>query len=177
MAKSIEPLVESWAREQISKLGWKNAPEQIEIDKQLTESLNNHLSKQGGTGGGRPDHTLIMDNGAITIPVFIEHKGTKNYTVKTDKQNLVVFRNEKGELDFTKVISKYAVNGAAYYASCAVQDTTYEQILAIGTNGWVDITGETLYEVSAYLITAKNPELPIFCQGPSKNVGFGSLKM
>ena len=171
MAKSIEPLVESWAREQISKLGWKNAPEQIEIDKQLTESLNNHLSKQGGTGGGRPDHTLIMDNGAITIPVFIEHKGTKNYTVKTDKQNLVVFRNEKGELDFTKVISKYAVNGAAYYASCAVQDTTYEQILAIGTNGWVDITGETLYEVSAYLITAKNPELPIFL-GNYKDLSF-----
>ncbi|PCS16235.1 hypothetical protein RU92_GL001096 [Lactococcus cremoris subsp. tructae] len=36
--------------------------------------------------GGRPDHTLIMDNGANTIPVFIEHKGTKSYTVKTDKQ-------------------------------------------------------------------------------------------
>ncbi|MDT2895922.1 HsdM family class I SAM-dependent methyltransferase [Lactococcus lactis] len=171
MAKSIEPLVETWAREQISRLGWKHAPEQIEIDKQLTESLNNHLSKQGGTGGGRPDHTLIMDNGAVTIPVFIEHKGTKSYTVKTDKQNLVVFRNEKGELDFTRVISKYAVNGAAYYASCAVQDTTYEQILAIGTNGWVDTTGETSYEVSAYLVTVKNPELPIFI-GKYKDLSF-----
>lgn len=171
MAKSIEPLVESWARAQISKLGWKNAPEQIEIDKQLTTSLSKHLSKQGGSGGGRPDHTLIMDNGAVTIPVFIEHKGTKKYTVKTDKQNLVVFRDEKGDLDFTKVISKYAVNGAAYYASCAVQDTTYEQILAIGTNGWKDTSGQITYEVSAYLITAKNPELPIFI-GNYKDLSF-----
>ena len=158
MAKSIEPLVETWAREQISSLGWEHAPEQIEVDKQLSKSLSKHLSKQGGTGGGRPDHTILMNNGAITIPVFIEHKGTKNFTEKTDKQNLVVLRDDKGELNFSNVISKYAVNGAAYYASCAVQDTTYEQILAIGTNGWKDSTGEINYEVSTYLVTSKNPE-------------------
>ena len=171
MAKSIEPLVETWAREQISSLGWEHAPEQIEVDKQLSKSLSKHLSKQGGTGGGRPDHTILMNNGAITIPVFIEHKGTKNFTEKTDKQNLVVLRDDKGELNFSNVFSKYAVNGAAYYASCAVQDTTYEQILAIGTNGWKDSTGEINYEVSTYLVTSKNPELPIFI-GHYKDLSF-----
>lgn len=161
MEKSIEPLVETWAREQISKLGWKNAPEQIMIDKQLTESLNKHLSKQGGIGSGRPDHTLLIDNGEITIPVFIEHKGKKNYTVNTDKQNLVILKNEKGQWDFKKSISKYAVNGAAYYASCAIQDSFYDEIIAIGTNGWVDSTGKIIYEVLAYLITKSNSDLPI----------------
>ncbi|MGX7012575.1 hypothetical protein [Lactococcus cremoris] len=39
------------------------------------------------------------------------------------------------------------------------------------TNGWVDTTGETSYEVSAYLVTVKNPELPIFI-GKYKDLSF-----
>lgn len=175
MKNSIEPIVESWAREQITKLGWKNAPEQISIDEQITNSLKKYPSKQGGPGGGRPDHTLIMNNGATTIPVFIEHKGTKNYTVKTDKQNLVILRDAKGNFEYEKVISKYAVNGAAYYASCAVKDTNYDNILAIGTNGWKNTTDEVTYEISVYLVTKKNPELPIFV-GNYKDLSFLNKK-
>ena len=162
MAKSIEPKVTIWSNNQISSLGWsKHASEQMSVDEQIDQSLLNNLSKRGGEGGGRPDYSIIIENGEQAIPVLLEYKGTKNKLIKLDKQNLVVIRGANSEFDFKSAIPQYAVNGAVYYAMNVVKDTDYQEALAIGINGYNDATGETIYEISAYILNKKDPELPI----------------
>ena len=162
MAKSIEPKVTIWSNNQISSLGWsKHASEQMSVDEQIDQSLLNNLSKRGGEGGGRPDYSIIIENGEQAIPVLLEYKGTKNKLIKLDKQNLVVIRGANSEFDFKSAIPQYAVNGAVYYAMNVVKDTDYQEALAIGINGYNNATGETFYEISAYILNKKDPELPI----------------
>ena len=162
MAKSIEPKVTTWSNTQITSLGWsKHASEQMSVDEQIDESLLNNPSKRGGEGGGRPDYSIIIENGEQAIPVLLEYKGTKNKLIKLDKQNLVVLRGANSEFDFKFAIPQYAVNGAVYYAMNVVKDTDYQEALAIGINGYDDATGETIYEISAYILNKKDPELPI----------------
>ena len=162
MAKSIEPKVTTWSNTQITSLGWsKHASEQMSVDEQIDESLLNNPSKRGGEGGGRPDYSIIIENGEQAIPVLLEYKGPKNKLIKLDKQNLVVLRGANSEFDFKFAIPQYAVNGAVYYAMNVVKDTDYQEALAIGINGYDDATGETIYEISAYILNKKDPELPI----------------
>lgn len=162
MAKSIEPQVTVWANNQITNLGWaKHASEQMSVDEQVDQSLLNNLSKSGGHGGGRPDYSVIIENGEVAIPVLFEYKGTKNKHVKLDKQNLVILRNIQSEFDFKSAIPQYAVNGAVYYAMNVVKDTDYQEALAIGINGYSDGSEGTIYEVSVYILNKKDPELPI----------------
>lgn len=162
MVKSIEPQVANWGNRQIEDLNWPAWPEQTLTDKQIVEALAKSPSKQGGEGGGRPDHTIMLTNGAKTIPVFVEYKGTKGKLEKLSKQDLVVLRNDKNEFDYTRVISKYAVNGAAYYARNVVIDTIYKEVLAVGVNGFATNEDDsTTYEVTAYVVNAVTPELPI----------------
>lgn len=158
---SIEPLVADWASEQISQLGWdRRGPEQISVNTQIDNSLKSNPSKQGGAGGGRPDYTIIISNGNQTVPVIIEYKGTKNKLERLSKQDIVIFRDAKGDFDYDKTISKFAVNGAAYYARNIVKDTTFHEVLIVGVNGYKDTGNDIHYEVKVYLTTVENPELP-----------------
>lgn len=159
---SIEPEVRSWADTQIDNLGWPHGPEQTFKNEQLDNALSHNLSKQGGEGGGRPDHTIIITDGDKTIPVFVEYKGSKNKLVKLDKQGLVILRGNTGSFDFKSAIPQYAVNGAAYYAMSAVKDTDFQEVVAIGVNGVKDTSGSIKYEISAYILNKRDPELPIF---------------
>lgn len=156
--QSIEPNVAQWANEQIGKSGWKYDLEQGIIDEQVAKALKNALSKQGGSGGCRVDCQLIITNGAKTIPVMMEYKGTKGDLVAlTD--NLVMIKTDKNEYDFKK-IAKYAVNGAVYYADVVLNHTEYKEVLAIGVNGYDD-NDKRQYEVSAYILNQDNPNMPI----------------
>lgn len=162
MVASIETSVKQWADEQIRQLGWQIiASENETADKIIDESLKNSLSKSGGTGGGRPDYTIIVSDGDKTIPVFIEYKGSKGKLEKLDKQGLVVLRTDYGDLDFKLAIPKYAVNGASYYAMNVVKGTPYLEAIAVGINGNKDTSGTIQYEVSAYVLSKNNSELPI----------------
>lgn len=160
---SIETTVKQWGDEKIRLLGWKNiASENESVDPQIDETLKNNPSKLGGVGGGRPDYTMIIDNGDKMIPVFIEYKGTKGKLEKLDKQELVVLRDVNQEFDYKSAISKYAVNGASYYAMNALKGTGYAEALAIGVNGTKDSTGAVSYEIKCYVLNQKDPELPLF---------------
>ncbi|ORI95983.1 hypothetical protein BMR96_10770, partial [Leuconostoc pseudomesenteroides] len=162
MVASIETSVKQWADEQIRQLGWQIiASENETADKVIDESLKNSLSKSGGTGGGRPDYTIIVSDGDKTIPVFIEYKGSKGKLEKIDKQGLVVLRTDYGDFDFKLAIPKYAVNGASYYAMNVVKETPYLEAIAVGINGNKDTSGTIQYEVSAYVLSKNNSELPI----------------
>ncbi|MDN6081664.1 MAG: SAM-dependent methyltransferase, partial [Leuconostoc sp.] len=159
---SIETSVKQWADEQIRQLGWQIiASENETADKVIDESLKNSPSKSGGTGGGRPDYTVIVSDGDKAIPVFIEYKGSKGKLEKLDKQGLVVLRTDYGDFDFKLAIPKYAVNGASYYAMNVVKETPYLEAIAVGINGHKDTSGTIQYEVSAYVLHKNNAELPI----------------
>lgn len=162
MVPSIETSVKQWADDQIRQLGWQIiASENETADKVIDESLKNSPSKSGGTGGGRPDYTVIVSDGDKTIPVFIEYKGSKGKLEKLDKQGLVVLRTDYGDFDFKLAIPKYAVNGASYYAMNVVKETPYLEAIAVGINGHKDTSGTIQYEVSAYVLHKNNAELPI----------------
>lgn len=172
MAASIETTVKQWADAEIRNLGWNIiASENESCDEHIDESLKNNPSKTGGTGGGRPDYTIMLDNGEKMIPVFIEYKGTKGKLEKLDKQHLVVLRDTHGAFDYKQAIPKYAVNGAAYYAMNAVKDTDYAEIVAVGVNGVKDSAGMIQHEIRAYVLNEAEPELPIYL-GEFDNLDF-----
>lgn len=161
MVKSIETNVKQWGDDEIRHLNWPIiASENETADDDIDMSLKSNPSKLGGNGGGRPDYTLIITNGDKTIPVLVEYKGSKGKLEKIDKQDLLVLRNEFGKFDW-KTISKYAANGAAYYASNVVKDTNYNEALAVGVNGIKTSSGNLIKEISVYILNKKDPELPI----------------
>lgn len=172
MAASVETAVKQWADDQIRDLGWKIiASENETADASIDKSLESNPSKTGGNGGGRPDYTIMLDNGEKMIPVFVEYKGSKGKLEKRDRQNLIVLRDMSGAFDYKKAIPKYAVNGASYYAMNAVKDTDFSEILAVGVNGTRDSTNTIQHEIRAYLLTKSDPELPIFL-GEYANLDF-----
>lgn len=161
MTKSIEPNVELWANSQIEKLNQKYSLQQGNIDITVENALKNILSKSGGNGIARPDAQLLLDNGLSEIPVLIEYKGTKGKLEHLSKYNNVILKNDEGNFDFKKAIPNYAVNGACYYASAIIKQTSFSEILAVGVNGYKDSSKNINYEVKAYVINKKNPALPI----------------
>ncbi|MFT9470408.1 HsdM family class I SAM-dependent methyltransferase [Leuconostoc pseudomesenteroides] len=162
MVASIETSVKQWADEQIRQLGWQIiASENETADKVIDESLKNSPSKSGGTGGGRPDYTIIVSDGDKTIPVLIEYKGSKGKLEKIDKQGLIILRGDDGNFDYKLAIPQYAVNGASYYAMNVVKDTSYQEAIAVGVNGSKDSSGVIQYEIHAYVLNKRDPELPI----------------
>ncbi|MDI6614100.1 N-6 DNA methylase [Leuconostoc suionicum] len=162
MVASIETSVKQWADEQIRQLGWRIiASENETADKSIDEALKNSPSKSGGIGGGRPDYTIIVSDGDKTIPVFIEYKGSKGKLEKVDKQGLIVLFTDYGEFDYKLAIPKYAVNGASYYATNVVKKTPYLEAIAVGINGTKDTSGTIQYEISAYVLSKNNADLPI----------------
>ncbi|WP_203624201.1 MutH/Sau3AI family endonuclease [Lacticaseibacillus sp. 866-1] len=72
MAASIETAVKQWADDQIRDLGWHIiASENETADPSIDQSLKSNPSKTGGNGGGRPDFTIMLDNGEKTRVTFI----------------------------------------------------------------------------------------------------------
>lgn len=103
-----------------------------------------------------------MNDGETVLPVLIASQSHVKRLVKKDNQDLVILRNLHGKFHFEKVISKYAVNTAAYAANCVVQEFDYHEVLAIGVNSWPETSGQWRHEIAAYLLTTENPELPLF---------------
>lgn len=163
-SRSIEAVVAQWANEQLNKSGWEIHLENGSINKKIEEALKTAQSKSGGDGGCRPDAQLMITNGAKKIPVMIEYKGKKGDLESLDRHNLVELKNDKNEFEF-KVINKYAVNGAVYYANVIINHTEYKEVLAIGINGYREENDKNNnYEVKAYILNAENPNMPILLE-------------
>lgn len=161
MVKSIEPDVALWANSQLVNSNQKYAIQQGVIDINIEKALKNMMTKRGGDGIARPDAQLILNNGLSKIPVLIEYKGTKNKLEYLSKYNNVILKNEDGTYDFKKAIPNYAVNGSCYYASAVIKKTEFKEALAVGVNGYTDSSDKQHYEVKAYILNKKNPDLPI----------------
>lgn len=159
MAKSIEEKVEDWAKGFFAQGSYftKTASINPEID----EALKNAPSKSGGAGHNYPDikYLLLTPQGKY-IPVMIEVKGIKGTLAKINEQNVPDNINSKGEPAYTN-ITKYAVNGAVHYANAILKYAkSYNEVIAIGVNGYDLPNGETQYEVSTWYISKENLFIP-----------------
>ena len=159
MAKSIEEKVEDWAKGFFAQGSYftKTASINPEID----EALKNAPSKSGGAGHNYPDikYLLLTPQGKY-IPVMIEVKGTKGALAKINEQNVPDNFNSKGEPAYTN-IAKYAVNGAVHYANAILKYAkSYNEVIAIGVNGYDQPNGDTIYEISTWYISKENLFIP-----------------
>lgn len=158
MAKvqSVEPnivdLANGWLKSY--KLDYKL--EQESLNTEIDQALNDYYSKNGGTGGNRPDvKLLIQDKNLVKYPILIEYKGYKDKLVMLDSDGKVANKTAKNLPNF-KTINSYAVNGAVHYANALLHYTSYTDIIAIGMTGYKDDAGKLQYEIGVYYVSKIN---------------------
>ena len=154
--QSVEPniadLVNGWLKKY--KLDYKL--EQESLNESIDKALNEYYSKNGGTGGNRPDAKLLLqDKNLKYYPILIEYKGYKDKLVKLDSEGHVENKNNKNEILF-KNINNYAVNGAVHYANAILHHTAYTEIIAIGVSGYKDASGKLQHEIGVYYVSKDN---------------------
>ena len=157
MAQSVEPQIADLVLGWLKKYKLTYYIEQDAPNSEIKNALQEYESKQGGSGGNRPDcNLLLQDNHGDRWPVLIEFKGYKDRLVKLDSDGQVANRNAKGLPEY-KNISQYAVNGAVHYANALLHYTTYEHIIAIGITGYRDLaTLELHHEIGVYFVGKNN---------------------
>ena len=154
--QSVEPniadLVNGWLKSY--KIDYKL--EQESLNASIDKALDEYKSKQGGTGGNRPDCKLLAyDSYNTAYPVLIEYKGYKDRLVKFDENGNVAIKSSDNKNDY-KNINSYAVNGAVHYANALLHYTDYEDIISIGVTGWKDENGKLQHEIGVYYVSGKN---------------------
>ncbi len=156
--KSVEPniadLVNGWLKSY--KLDYKL--EQESLNATIDKALDEYQSKQGGTGGNRPDCKLLAyDSYSTAYPVLIEYKGYKDRLVKLDENGNVAIKTSDNKNDY-KNINSYAVNGAVHYANALLHYTDYEDIISIGVTGYKDERGNLQHEIGVKYVSGKKKE-------------------
>ena len=160
MARSIEEIVEDWAKGHFAKGSYftKTASINPEID----EALKKAPSKSGGTGNNYPDiKYLLQTPQGKYIPVMIEVKGSKDALIKLNPDtNTPDNLTKKNEPAYGNIV-KYAVNGAVHYANAILKySKSYNEVLAVGVNGYETATDTVQYEVSVWYISKENLFVP-----------------
>lgn len=158
MAKvqSVEPNIADLANGWLKSYKLDYKLEQESLNTEIDQALNDYYSKNGGTGGNRPDaKLLIQDKNLVKYPILIEYKGYKDKLVKLDSDGKVANKTAKNLPDF-KTINSYAVNGAVHYANALLHYTSYTDIIAIGMTGYRDDAGKLQYEIGVYYVSKSN---------------------
>lgn len=158
MAKvqSVEPNIADLANGWMKSYRLDYKLEQESLNTEIDQALNDYASKNGGTGGNRPDAKLLLqDKNLVNYPVLIEYKGYKDKLVKLDAEGKVANKTAKNLPDY-RTINSYAVNGAVHYANALLHYTSYTDIIAIGMTGYKDDAGELQYEIGVYYVSKSN---------------------
>lgn len=154
--QSVEPniadLCNGWLREY--KLDYKL--EQQSLNTEIDKALEDYYSKNGGTGGNRPDTKLLLQDKNINYyPILIEYKGYKDKLVKLDAAGQVENKTSKNVPNF-KNINSYAVNGAVHYANAILHHTSYTDIISIGVTGYMNESGKLEHSIGVYYVSKSN---------------------
>lgn len=158
MAKvqSVEPNIADLANGWLRSYHLDYKLEQESLNAEIDQALNDYYSKNGGTGGNRPDAKLLLqDKNLVRYPILIEYKGYKDKLVKLDDDGKVANRTAKNQPDY-KTINSYAVNGAVHYANAILHYTSYTDIIAIGMTGYKDDAGVLQYDIGVYYVSKSN---------------------
>lgn len=154
--QSIEPKIAELANEWLKSYNLNYKLEQESLNCEIDKALNDYHSKNGGTGGNRPDVKLLLRNkDQKDIPILIEYKGYKGKLIKLDGNGQVENKTVKNEPHF-KNIKDFAVNGAIHYANAILHHTTYTDIISIGMTGYKDEKEKIQYEIGVYFVSKSN---------------------
>ncbi|EHE6023425.1 N-6 DNA methylase [Salmonella enterica] len=130
----MSELGNSWLR----SYGLDYKLEQATLNTEIDNALDAYFSKNGGSGGNRPDVKLLLkDKHGKQYPVLIEYKGYKDKLIKLGSNGVIENKDAKKAWNF-KNINGYAVNGAVHYANALLQFTSYHDIIAVGMTGYRD---------------------------------------
>ena len=154
--KSIEPNIADLANGWLKKYKLDYKLEQEELNNEIDKALNDYDSKNGGSGGNRPDAKLLLQDKNLNFyPILIEYKGYKDRLVKIGANGQVENRTSKNEPNF-KNINSFAVNGAVHYSNAILHHTSYTDVIAIGMTGFKDETGKIEHQIGVYYVSKRN---------------------
>ncbi len=154
--QSVEPNVADLCNGWLKSYNLNYKLEQESLNTEIDKALNDYFTKNGGTGGNRPDaKILLQDKHQNFFPVLIEYKGYKGKLVKLNADGRVDNLTSKNEPNF-KNIKDYAVNGSIHYANALLHHTSYTDIIAIGITGHKDYSGNLHYEIGVYYVSKTN---------------------
>ncbi|MBR5168562.1 MAG: N-6 DNA methylase [Salinivirgaceae bacterium] len=160
MARSIEEEIEDWAKGFFPK--GKYFTKTAGINPEIDEALKKAPSKSGGSGNNYPDIKYMMQTPkGDYMPVMIEVKGSKGVLIKLNQDtNTPENTTKKGEPAYQN-ISRFAVNGAVHYANAILKYTkSYNEVVAIGVNGYKDDANIIRHEVSVWYVSKDNLFIP-----------------
>ncbi|OFK21278.1 restriction endonuclease subunit M [Aerococcus sp. HMSC072A12] len=154
--KSVEPNIVDLGNSMLKEAGLDYKLEQESLNNEIDKALNEYASKNGGSGGNRPDAKLLLDDiNQDRYPVLIVYKGYKNRLEKLNKDGQVDNTNSKNEPNY-KNINSYAVNGAVHYANAILHYTSYTNVIAIGMTGFKNDLGELEHKIAVYYVSKSN---------------------
>ena len=158
---SIEEQIEDIAKRQLSDIKVKYFTKTESINSEIDEALQKAPSKSGGDGNNYPDIKLFLQTSkGRKIPVMIEVKGTKGSLVKHNELQEIENTKKDGSPHYAN-IAKYAVNGALHYANAIIDYTeSYQEVIAIGMNGYKDVTKDIITEFGIYYVSKDNFSIP-----------------
>lgn len=173
--KSIEEDVETLYKHKLISMGFKPVRKNGSVNSEIDNALKTAESKSGGAGNNYPDIRFLIDNGVRRIPVMVEAKGKKGDLIRISDGSIVQVTtyskdtktHKAGDKNYSAIM-KYAVNGALHYALAVLNNTSYEECIAIGINGYPDENGtETApdgtkirFEESLWYISKANQLMP-----------------
>lgn len=154
--QSIEPNIADLANGWLKSYGLNYKLEQEALNNAIDTALNDYFSKNGGTGGNRPDAKLLLrDSNLCDYPILIEYKGYMDKLIKLDSNGQIDNKTAKNEPNF-KNINSYAVNGAVHYANALLHYTSYTDIIAIGMTGYKNDADEIVHSIGVYYVSKNN---------------------
>lgn len=162
MAKSIEEQIEDCAKQWLLKdKNIKYFTKTESINGEIEEALKQAPSKSGGKGTNFPDIKLFIETKKMRkIPVMIEVKGTKGNFIKLNANGEIDNVTKDNKPNYTN-INKFAVNGAIHYANAILDYTSsYDEVIAIGLNGYKNSDGTIQTEIGVYYISKSNYKIP-----------------
>lgn len=154
--QSIEPNIADLVNGWLKSYGLDYKLEQESLNEEIDKALDEYKSKNGGTGGNRPDAKLLLEDETLKLyPILIEYKGYKDKLIKLDSDNRLDNKTSKNEPNY-KNINNYAVNGAVHYANAILHYTSYTDVIAIGVTGYRKEDGKIEYSIGVYYVSKDN---------------------
>ena len=121
MAKK-EVKTDYWVAKQLQECGIKFTPQGSDV-KDINDALSS-ASKRGTGNTGYPEFTAVVGD----FVVVIEDKASLDYHVKLTDGGIIDVEN-------TKSVTDYAVNGAYFYAKHIAQNSQFKKVFAVAVSG------------------------------------------
>ncbi|MBQ8624620.1 MAG: N-6 DNA methylase [Agathobacter sp.] len=157
--RSYEEDVEDFYKAQLKSFGIKFYTKTESVNASIDKALVDAPSKSGNSGKNYPDIKILLQTSSQRfIPIMVEAKGAMNKLIKDEKGEILNTKKD-GKPNYTN-INGYAVNGAIHYANAILNGSDYNEVIAIGLNGWMNDDKKLVTEFAAYYISNENGRIP-----------------